>query len=84
MFLDLKITVENPPEGLRERVAPRSAQREPLVLTTKNPTRMLGKLDDFPPRGAQYELQDPIEPATENDQETVGRVLGVPAEIDVL
>ncbi|WP_139186597.1 hypothetical protein [Actinopolyspora saharensis] len=84
VFLDLNITIENPPEGLRERVAPRSAPQEPLVLTTKNPAEMLGKLDNFPPQGAQYQLQNPIELATENSQETVGHVLGIPAEIDVL
>ncbi|NYH80302.1 hypothetical protein FHR84_003651 [Actinopolyspora biskrensis] len=85
MSLDLRISIENPPEGLREQVGPRGAQQGPLVLTTKNPAKLVGRLDQFPPRGAQYQLEDDsVELVTENDQRTLGRVLGVPVEIDVL
>ncbi|WP_157405399.1 hypothetical protein [Actinopolyspora halophila] len=84
VLLDLRISIENPPEGLREQVAPRGARQEPLVLTTKNLAELVGQLNSFPPRGAQYELQEPVELDTENDQRTLGRVLGIPAEIDVL
>lgn len=85
VFLDLNISIENPPEGLRERVAPRGARQEPLVLTTKNPIELNGQLKNFPPRGAKYELREPVELVPENDQSTtIARALGLPVTIDIL
>ncbi|SFD62050.1 hypothetical protein SAMN04487819_101350 [Actinopolyspora alba] len=85
MLLDLNISIENPPEGLREQVDPRGTQQGPLVLTTKNPAQLVGELKQFPPRGAEYESQEPVELVPEDDQSTtIGRVLGLPVMVDVL
>lgn len=34
--------------------------REPLVLSTKNPGKLIGQLDNFPPKGEIYQLENPI------------------------
>jgi len=36
-------------------------KREPLVLTTKDPMKLVGSLTQFPPRGDLYQLQSPVE-----------------------
>jgi hypothetical protein len=51
MQLNITVTVANPPEG-----------GEPLVLTsTRTATLLSRSLTTFPPQGAFYELQNPIE-----------------------
>jgi hypothetical protein len=40
--------------------ASRSAD-EPLILTTKDPARLIGSLTQFPPRGDLYQLQNPVD-----------------------
>ncbi|WP_369201848.1 hypothetical protein [Streptomyces sp. PU-14G] len=57
LFLDLNVTIEDPPQQAQVR----TARAEPLVLTTKNPGKLVGQLDNFPPEGAPYKLQNPIE-----------------------
>ncbi|WP_175530130.1 hypothetical protein [Actinopolyspora lacussalsi] len=81
----LEISIENPPEGLREQVDPRGTRQEPLVLTTKKPIELVGRLESFPPRGAKYEPREPVELVPEDDSSTtIGRILDLPVTIDVL
>ncbi|SDJ67152.1 hypothetical protein SAMN04487820_101185 [Actinopolyspora mzabensis] len=85
LITGLAISIENPPKGLRERVAPRGTRQEPLVLTTKKPIELVGRLESFPPRGAEYEPREPVELVPEDDSgTTIGRILDLPATVDVL
>ncbi|MDP9642412.1 hypothetical protein J2S53_002357 [Actinopolyspora lacussalsi] len=85
LITGLDISIENPPESLRERVTPRGTRQEPLVLTTKNPVELVGRLESFPPRGAKYEPREPVELVPEDDSSTtIGRILDLPATVDVL
>ncbi|MQA10561.1 MAG: hypothetical protein GEU98_18805 [Pseudonocardiaceae bacterium] len=34
---------------------------DPLVLTTTKPGKLVGKVDNFPPKGAKHELREPID-----------------------
>lgn len=34
---------------------------EPLVLTTKDPAKLIGSLSQFPPKGDLYQLQNPVD-----------------------
>ncbi|WP_020673443.1 twin-arginine translocation signal domain-containing protein [Amycolatopsis nigrescens] len=43
---------------------------EPLVLTTKDPAQLVGKLTQFPPRGDLYKLQNPVELVLPEDPDT--------------
>ncbi|MFD0692136.1 hypothetical protein [Actinomadura fibrosa] len=59
--LSLKITLDKSP------CATGSRGYEPLVLTTKNPAQLVGKLTQFPPKGDVYRLQNPVDLVTEDD-----------------
>ncbi|ASU79984.1 hypothetical protein CDG81_18880 [Actinopolyspora erythraea] len=73
--LDLRISIENPPEELRERVAPRGAQQEPLELATEEPVELVGQPRSFPPRGAQYESQGPVDLVLAQEEVTKAGIL---------
>ncbi|UNS99553.1 hypothetical protein MMF93_26210 [Streptomyces tubbatahanensis] len=66
LYLDLDVTIENPPQQAQVR----AAQGEPLVLTTKNPGKLVGQMDAFPPDGAMYKLQNPIDLVLPDDPDT--------------
>ncbi|MDQ0994377.1 hypothetical protein [Streptomyces sp. V3I7] len=56
------LTIENP------GTAPRGAAVEPLVLTTKNPAQLVGKLTQFPPKGDLTTLASPVDLVDANNQ----------------
>lgn len=83
MFLDFTMTIENPPQGLMERALGVSMTKrpEPLVLSTKNPGKLVGQLDQFPPQGAPYKLQNPIELVLPNHDETIATLDKFPVTV---
>ncbi len=44
--------------------------REPLILTTKDPALLIGKLTQFPPKGDLYQLQNPVDLVLPDDADT--------------
>ncbi|WP_092597848.1 hypothetical protein [Actinopolyspora xinjiangensis] len=69
--LDLRISIENPPQRLLEQLAPRTARQEPLILLTDEPVELVGNPKSFPPQGATYEQRKPVDlvPAQNEDVE---------------
>ncbi|MFB9658206.1 hypothetical protein ACFQS3_18365 [Glycomyces mayteni] len=53
MDVNLTITITDTDEA-------GNPEQEPLVLTTKDPSQLIGKLTEFPPKGATYQLQSPV------------------------
>ena len=64
------MTIENPPQSLGTEAATEQAN-EPLVLTTKEPGKLIGKLSTFPPKGEIYQLQNPIDLVLPDQPDTV-------------
>ncbi|GAA1943992.1 twin-arginine translocation signal domain-containing protein [Amycolatopsis minnesotensis] len=60
MVLSFTMTIDQP-ETLRAAGVPSNRLDEPLVLTTKDPAQLVGKLTQFPPRGDLYQLQNPVD-----------------------
>lgn len=58
--LPFKMTIEQPGVG-----------DNPLVLTTKDPAKLIGKLTQYPPRGDMYQLQNPVDLIDLEDPDTV-------------
>ncbi|MBA8824984.1 hypothetical protein FHX42_002331 [Saccharopolyspora lacisalsi] len=83
MFLDFTMTIENPPQQVMERALGVSMTKkpEPLVLSTKNPGKLVGQLDQFPPQGAPYKLQNPIELVMPNHDETIATLDKFPVTV---
>ncbi|TVT07978.1 hypothetical protein FNH07_14165 [Amycolatopsis bartoniae] len=66
------MTIEDPPER----------QNEPLVLTTKDPGKLVGQLTQFPPRGDLYKLQNPIDLVLpDNPDETIASIEKFPVKV---
>jgi hypothetical protein len=40
---------------------PQGRISEPLILTTKDPAKLIGSLTQFPPKGDLYQLQNPVD-----------------------
>ncbi|MFD7117532.1 hypothetical protein ACFWAA_10855 [Streptomyces sp. NPDC059922] len=47
------------------------SEGEPLILTTKDPARLIGKLTQYPPKGDLYQLQEPVDLVLPDDPDTV-------------
>ncbi|CAO3568993.1 unnamed protein product [Mortierella alpina] len=63
-LLSFTLTIDQPDErSLAKR-------REPLVLTTKDPMKLIGQLTQFPPRGDLYQLQNPVDLVLPDDPDT--------------
>ncbi|CAL9327970.1 hypothetical protein [Streptomyces sp. enrichment culture] len=77
LFLDLNVRIEDP----HQQAQPRTARAEPLVLSTKNPGKLVGQLDQFPPQGAPYKLQNPIELVMPNHDETIATLDKFPVTV---
>ncbi|GAB3652866.1 hypothetical protein [Glycomyces tarimensis] len=76
MFLDFTMTIERPPETAAEQV------REPLVLSTKEPGKLIGQLDNFPPKGEIYQLENPIKLVIpDNPEETIAQIDKFPVKV---
>jgi hypothetical protein len=55
---------------------------EPLVLTTKDPAKLIGTLTQFPPRGDLYQLQNPVNLVDlENPNVTVATIEKFPVKV---
>jgi hypothetical protein len=84
MFLDFTMTIENPPSDTMGRALGVSMNRasEPLVLTTKNPGKLVGQLTSFPPKGELYRLQNPIDLVLpDNPDETIASLDKFPVKV---
>jgi hypothetical protein len=69
MVLSFTVTIEQP-------------QRESLVLTTKEPAKLVGKLTEFPPTDDSYTLEDPVElVSADNRDETVATIEKFPVKV---
>jgi hypothetical protein len=68
LALPLKITVGTNP---CVSAGARGADTAPLVLTTKNPAQLIGKLTQFPPKGDLYQLQNPVDLINMENPDTV-------------
>ncbi|KAI8870987.1 hypothetical protein GQ42DRAFT_9449 [Ramicandelaber brevisporus] len=62
MVLSFTMTIDQPD--------PTSGKSEPLVLTTKEPMKLVGQLTQFPPRGDLYQLQNPVDLVLPDDPDT--------------
>ena len=81
VFMDFTMTVENPPQSMRQGSA---QQSEPLTLTPKNPAELVGQLKSIPPEGAAFRLQNPIELSAPGDDTTVATLDKLPLEVSAL
>ncbi|WP_166677835.1 twin-arginine translocation signal domain-containing protein [Amycolatopsis arida] len=83
MFLDFTMTIENPPPDLPG--GRRSHTPEPLVLSTKEPAKLIGELDNFPPKGEPYQLANPIQLVLpDNPEQTIASVDKFPVKVSEL
>ncbi|MFC8914494.1 hypothetical protein ACGF5F_00505 [Streptomyces sp. NPDC047821] len=79
MFLSFKLTIERPPgsEG-----AGAMAAREPLVLRTKEPAKLLSpELSKFPPDGDFYRLENPIKLVHPDTDQVVATIDKFPVRV---
>ncbi|MCX5096591.1 hypothetical protein OOK36_49335 [Streptomyces sp. NBC_00365] len=71
MVPDFAMAIEQPGNG-----------DEPLVLTTKNPAKLIGTLTQYPPRSDLYQLQNPVELIDlENPDIVVATIQKLPVKI---
>ncbi|MFD9891362.1 hypothetical protein ACFWY9_18620 [Amycolatopsis sp. NPDC059027] len=70
MVLSFTMTIDQPDDLLRRAGIRSSKAYEPLVLTTKDPAMLVGKLTQFPPRGDLYQLQNPVDLVLPDDPDT--------------
>lgn len=68
MVLDFAMTIQQPGGG------------EPLVLTTKDPAKIIGQLTQYPPRGDLYQLQNPVD-LIDDDKNVVATIQKFPVKI---
>lgn len=60
-------------------------KREPLVLTTKDPMKLISTLTQFPPKGDLYQLQNPVDLIDpDNPDVTVVTIQKFPVKIGAL
>lgn len=69
MVLSFTMTIDQP-DALRAAGVPANRLDEPLVLTTKDPAMLVGRLTQFPPRGDLYQLQNPVDLVLPDDEDT--------------
>lgn len=69
MVLDFTMTIDQPERRVDEL----------LVLTTKDPAKLIGNLTQFPPKGDLYQLQNPVDLIDlENRDSTIATILKFP------
>jgi hypothetical protein len=61
MVLSFTMVIEQPQTMLAMAGIKSSKAYEPLILTTKDPAKLIGSLTQFPPRGDLYQLQNPVD-----------------------
>lgn len=52
----------------------------PLILTTKDPSKLIAQLTSFPPRGDLYRLQNPVDLVLPDDPDTTLKGIAESAE----
>ncbi|MET7899821.1 hypothetical protein [Streptomyces mirabilis] len=71
MVLDFTMVIQQPGNG-----------SEPLILTTKDPAKLIGTLTQYPPRGDLYQLQNPVDLVDlENPDTVVATIQKLPVKI---
>ncbi|WP_158895165.1 twin-arginine translocation signal domain-containing protein [Amycolatopsis anabasis] len=70
MVLSFTMTIDQPDDLMRRAGVRAPRIYEPLVLTTKEPAQLIGKLTQFPPRGDLYKLQNPVDLILPDDPDT--------------
>lgn len=79
MVLSFTMTIDQP-EGASNNQAREGY--EPLILTTKDPAKLIGQLTQFPPRGDLYRLQNPVDLVDlENPDVTVATIQKFPVKV---
>jgi hypothetical protein len=82
MVLSFTMVIEQPAAMLRMAGIRSSRAYEPLILTTKDPAKLIGKLTQFPPRGDLYQLQNPVDLIDlENPDVTVATIQKFPVKV---
>jgi len=61
MVLSFTMVIEQPEAMLAMAGIKSSKAYEPLILTTKDPAKLIGSLTQFPPKGDLYQLQNPVD-----------------------
>jgi hypothetical protein len=61
MVLSFTMVIEQPETMLAMAGIKSSKAYEPLILTTKDPAKLIGSLTQFPPKGDLYQLQNPVD-----------------------
>ncbi|MFB9689501.1 hypothetical protein [Amycolatopsis plumensis] len=70
MVLNFTMTIDQPDRA------------EPLVLTTKDPAKLIGQLTQFPPSGDIYQLQNPVDLVLpDNPDDTVATLQQFPVKV---
>ncbi|SFW74794.1 hypothetical protein [Amycolatopsis australiensis] len=84
----LRLTQQSPPRYENIMVVSFSmtidqpGRAEPLVLTTKDPARLVGQLSQFPPQADIYQLQNPIDLVLpESPDDTVATLQTFPVKL---
>lgn len=78
MVLSFTMVIEQP-EASNGRA--RTAY-QPLILTTKDPAKLIGKLTQFPPKGDLYQLQNPVDlVGLENPDTVVATIEKFPVKV---
>lgn len=82
MVLNFTMVIDQPQEMLRMAGIRSSKAYEPLILTTKDPAKLIGKLTQFPPKGDLYQLQNPVDLVDlENPDVTVATIQKFPVKV---
>lgn len=82
MVLSFTMVIDQPQEMLRMAGIRSSKAYEPLILTTKDPGKLIGTLTQFPPKGDLYQLQNPIDLVDlENPDTTVATIQKFPVQV---
>ncbi|HEX4701171.1 MAG TPA: twin-arginine translocation signal domain-containing protein [Pseudonocardiaceae bacterium] len=82
MVLSFTMVVEQPQAMLRMAGIRSSKAYEPLILTTKDPAKLIGQLTQFPPRGDLYQLQNPVDLIDlENPDTTIATIQKFPVKV---
>ncbi|MBW4722097.1 hypothetical protein [Saccharothrix obliqua] len=71
LILKLNLSIQTPPDKLAE----------PLVLTTKDPARLVGKLTQFPPKDQAHQLEQPIKLTEKGSNDVVATIDKLPAKV---
>lgn len=82
MVLSFTMVIDQPEAMLRMAGIRSSKAYDPLILTTKDPAKLVGQLTQFPPKGDLYQLQNPVDLIDlENPDTTVATIQKFPVKV---